>query len=96
MWMVGWMSFNCYWEPVPPPSANRIPIGFKYVVARRWFDHDGTLRGEIVLDRDSLAYLRGLMDAAEERTDIHIGAKMLVDAIEKHGQVRFWIGPEDG
>lgn len=86
------MSFNCYWEPVPPPSAHRIPQGFKYIVARRWFDHDGSLRGEAILGRDNVTYLRGLMDAADEASDTYKGASMLVDAIAAHGQVRFWIG----
>ena len=86
------MSLDCYWEPLPPPSANDVPQGFKYVVAERWFGHDGSLRGERMLDAHDLAYLAGLRDAAGTGGDVAEGARILIDAINKHGEIRFWIG----
>lgn len=87
------MSFGCSWEPVaPPPPDNDLPTGFKYAVAPRWFGHDGTLRGEQFLDRGDISYLQGLMDAHREGHDVHEGAKALIAAIQKYGEVIFHIG----
>lgn len=86
------MSFGCSWEPVEF-SDNRIPTGFKYAVAQRWFGHDGSLRDAIELGSGSKSYLIGLMDASNEGDDVYEGAKILCEAIETHGKIRFRIGP---
>lgn len=87
------MSFGCSWEPLVKPPDNRLPVGFKYAVARRWFDHDGSLRGEYVVGSQDLPYLRGLMDGSPEGSDVREGAAQLIDAVERHGVVIFRIGP---
>lgn len=88
------MSFGLYWEPVPNVTGHRLEQALKYVVAGRWFGHDGSLRGETVLDKHSIAYLNGIRDC-NTTTAIGDAATDLIEAIEAHGSVRVWIGDSD-
>lgn len=89
------MSFGLYYRPVPKeiPPATDLPVALKYVIARRFFDHDGSVRGECVLDKRSIPYLEGIADAG--RGEASEGAAELVKAIREHEAVTLWIGDAD-
>lgn len=83
------MSSSLYWRPAPKdePPANHLPSGLKYAIARRLWDHDGSLWGdEIEVGKEMIPYLEGLQDGNVE------GASELIEAIREHGSVLIWIG----
>lgn len=61
------MSFGLYWRPVPKevPPARDLPVALKYVVSRRYWDHDGSLRGHTLLSKADLPYLEGIRDGGQ-------------------------------
>lgn len=85
------MSTSLYWRPVPvDPSGTSLPYGLKKAVARRFWDHDGSLYGDPAeLTADDLPYLEGVRDGGGE--EVAAGAQQLIDAIEKHGRVEIFI-----
>lgn len=87
------MSFGLYWEPAEPTRGIPLPIQLKYTLARRFFDHDGTLRGDVFLGRGHVLYLEGVRDATNN-SEVRQGAEALIDALEKHNTIRVWIGEE--
>lgn len=88
------MSFSMYWEPVQPVKGNALPQELKYVLARRFFDGDGTGRGEVTLGPGAVDYIRGAADATADRV-LRAGAEELIQAIYDHKIVRLWIGEQD-
>lgn len=90
------MSFGLYWRPAPKevPPAHDLPVDLKYVLARRLWGHDGTLRGEAVLTGTIIPYLEGIADA-RGNSDAAEGARELIKAIKEHGAVELWIGDAD-
>ena len=84
------MTTTMYWRPAPKdePPENDLPDGLKRILARRYWNHDGTLHGDAVrLDRNTdRAYLEGLVDA-----NVY-GSGDLLTAVLKHGAVEIWIG----
>lgn len=89
------MSFGLYYRPVPKevPPAGDLPVALKYVIARRFFDHDGSLRGRALLDRRMIPYLEGIADA--NTGEASEGAAELIKAIREHDAVELWIGDAD-
>ena len=85
------MSTNLYWRPVPreiPPA--RTVNALKRAIARRVWDHDGSLHGDtIIVGTELLPYLEGLRDAGTEET--REDASELIEAIQEHGSVEIWI-----
>lgn len=82
------MSSSMYWRPAPKevPPPNELSYELKKAVARRWWDHDGSLNGgEIEIGRGHLNYLQVLADGGVE------GADDLIKAVEEHGNVLVWI-----
>lgn len=84
------MTTTMYWRPAPKetPPAHDLPDTLKRILARRYWDHDGSLYGgEVglgtVADR---TYLEGLRDAGVT------GAAALLAAVIEHGAVELWIG----
>lgn len=83
------MSSTLYWRPAPKdvPPAESLPFELKKAIARRFWDHDGSLHGEeIEVDTEGVPYLEGLSDAGVD------GADELLQAIREHGRVLLWIG----
>jgi hypothetical protein len=89
------MSFGLYWRPVPKevPPARDLPVALKYPLARRYFDHDGTLRGEMLVTKAHIPYLEGLADGSSG--EVAEGARELIAAINEHEIVDLWIGECD-
>jgi hypothetical protein len=86
------MSSSLYWRQAPreAPPANRLPYGLKKALARRYWDHDGSLPGDLTeLGKSSLDYLEGIRDGADEQTSQ--GAAELISAIREYGAVEIWI-----
>lgn len=81
------MSTSPHWIPVTPIKKHSLPKAIKYPLARKYFDHDGTLTGQIILDIYNIAYLEGLRDSGKE--GIKEGAQKLIDAIQKYRQIYF-------
>jgi hypothetical protein len=80
------VSSSLFWKPVIPQRENTLPDNLKYILGKKYWNHDGTLTSPpLVLDEDNLEYLSGLVDAGVE------GAEELVEAIRKHGRVEIWI-----
>ena len=83
------MTTTMYWRPVPKdiPPENDLPDGLKRILARRYWNHDGTLYGDAVrLDKRDQGYLEGLVDASV------YGSGDLLAAVATHGAVEIWIG----
>lgn len=89
------MSFGLYWEPVKPVKGTQLPTELKYVMARRYMGHDGSLKSETYLDSSDLSYLRGVRDATSS-AEVQEGVDELIAALDVHDEVRVWIGEEDG
>jgi hypothetical protein len=92
------VSFNFYWKAVPEPQD--VPRGdletrLKYFMAPRMWGHDGTLRGDTVLDGGDIAYLTGMLDALKEDQFMHKSLEDLINNIKEHGRVFIWIGDSD-
>jgi hypothetical protein len=89
------VSFGLYYRPVPKeiPSATDLPVALKYPLARRWFGHDGTVRGQMTVTVSDVPYLDGLADAGAP--EIAEGARELIAAVKEHGAVELWIGDAD-
>lgn len=86
------MSSTLYMRPAPlvQPKAVELPYELKRTIAKRFWDHDGTLTGSEVrlegpLFGSTMAYLEGLVDAGVE------GAEDLRTAVIQHGAVTIWI-----
>jgi hypothetical protein len=82
------VSNNLYWRPVPKEVAppGDLPDGLRFALARRLWDHDGSLRGDTLeVGPELRPYLEGLADGRVE------GAGELLAAIKEHGQVLIWI-----
>jgi hypothetical protein len=82
------MSSSMYWRPVPKdlPRPELLSYDLKHRLARRFWDHDGSLNGEpIEFDATQIPYLEGLADGGVE------DAQELIDAIREHGSVHVWI-----
>jgi hypothetical protein len=73
------MSSNLYWEPTQRPKKD-LPDALKFALRKR--ASDGHV--EMVMDTNDLQYLYGLRDAGVK------GADDLIEAIQKHGEVRVW------
>lgn len=82
------MSTSLYWRPAPKdvPPADTLPSELKKALARRYWDHDGSMwADEREFDSADVPYLEGLRDAGLD------GAAELIAAIKKHGRVEVWI-----
>lgn len=92
------MSFLMYARPVPRQKLKVLQFNqLKYVVAKSWFGHDGSLRSEYkVLGEESIKFLKGVVAARQEGDEVHKEALELIDLIERNPQgVKLWIGDED-
>lgn len=75
------LTLSLYWRPLVPQEKKSLPYELKYAISRRWFGHDGSLKGSAITDEDSIHYLNGLADANVK------GAKELIEAINQYGEV---------
>lgn len=82
------MSLSMYWKPAHPAQTwPSLPYALKSAIARRFWDHDGSMPGGgVELSHGDVSYLEGLNDAGVE------GAHILIDAITQHRAVIVWIG----
>ena len=84
------MSSSAYWRPViDTPLGNLLPDEIKYVLARKYQDHDGSLSGKTILNYEHIPYLEGLRDAGNDK--IADAAEELIMAIEEHKEIEFEI-----
>lgn len=85
------MSSTLHMQPVPRlrPKSEQLSFYLKKVIARRFWEHDGSLSGDKVrIEYSDLAvrgYLEGLVDAGVE------DAEELLTAVVQHGAVDVWI-----
>lgn len=87
------MSFSMYARPAPVNLPEPEYLGqLKYKLARRLWDHDGSLRSEPELvGRELLPYLEGMRDGASGNLSEDAGK--LIDLIEANAQgVLIWVG----
>jgi len=90
------MSFGLYWEPSAPTRGNPLPTELKFIMARRFWGGDGSTRGEtLLISGNDMAYLQGVRDATAS-CEIQEGVDELISAINDHGEVRVWVGEQDG
>ena len=86
------MSSSLYWKPVVPvTSYGGYGHPLKGVIARKFFDHDGSLSsGPITFTDDDIRWLEGARDAFEK--DEHQKPfNELIAAIQHHGAISIWI-----
>jgi len=81
------MSASMHWRPANPiPEGHVVYDGLRQKLARRLWDHDGTLTSDPhPLTKEDVPYLEGLRDGGVS------GAQDLIDAIRKHGTIDVWI-----
>ncbi len=85
------MSTNLFWAPVTASADRSLPKALKYIIARRLWDHDGSLSGEpVVINASEVPYLEGIRDATSD-TDVNRAARQLIEAIIKHGTIELSI-----
>lgn len=85
------MSTTLYWEPVVKCRHASLCDGLKYILAGRYWDHDGSLHGEdTYLTATDLSYLCGIRDGSRDK-DVIKGINILLEAIEKYGCVKIWL-----
>jgi hypothetical protein len=85
------MSTQLYWKPVRPEREESLCNQLKYIFARTYWDHDGSLCGEeIVLRPDSLAYLSGIRDGSNDK-ELKQDIEILIKAIQKYGSIAIWL-----
>lgn len=90
------MSFNFYWKELPAPSEvehGDLDYALKRALAPAIFGHDGTLRGETILEASELDFLRGVRAMCTEKQAKEIDT--LMNQIHKNGRVLVWIGEGD-
>ena len=90
------MSFSMHARPAPTdlPDPETF-ITLKYAIARRWFDHDGSLRSDyITIRKEQIPFLDGI--AAAGAPDVKKEAEVLIQMIRDNPQgVHVWIGDHD-
>ena len=82
------MSTDLYWMPSPKesPPPEVLDTDLKRILARRLWNHDGSLHGEAREVTSALIpYLEGLADGGVD------GAAELIAAIREHHTVLIWI-----
>ena len=86
------MSTSIYWEPVEQRKEHKhITDQLKYILAPRYWDHDGSLSGnEIYLGVSEIPYLCGIGDGTRDN-EVREGIEILVTAIKKYGCVKIWL-----
>ena len=77
------MSSTLMWKPVTREGES-LPYELKKTISRKLWDTDGSCGGSALLDSKIIPYLEGLRDANVK------GAKALIDAINKHGEIKIW------
>jgi hypothetical protein len=91
------MSFSMFARPAPTDRTEPAYFGqLKYRLARKFWDHDGSLRSDkIRVGAELLDYLRGMRDGAGNG-ELADDAQRLIDLIEANPQgVDVWIGDHD-
>lgn len=86
------MSTSIYWEPVEKKKEHKhITDQLKYILAPRFWDHDGSLRGDdVFLTASEIPYLSGVRDGSRDK-DVVKGVDVLIEAIQKYGMVKIWL-----
>lgn len=87
------MSTSLYWRPAPRevPPSNTLGGMLKSRIARRLWDHDGSLTEPEPLEvgKELMPYLEGLRDGGSG--ELSEDAAELTEAIREHGAVEIWI-----
>lgn len=84
------MVTNASWIPVKPQKLKELPTGqIKYPMARKYQEHDGSLSGSTILNKDDDPYLEGLRDGGDD--SLRKDAEALIAAIKKHELIEFII-----
>lgn len=85
------MSTNLYWDIVKEKEHKSLDNQLKYILAPKYWNHDGSLRGEdIFLVAEDIPYLCGIRDGSRDK-DIKKSIDILVDAIQKYKCVKIWL-----
>lgn len=82
------MSTSLYWEPVMKKDKY-LGYSLKFSLGPKYFDHDGSLSGDVYLDEGELPYLRGLHDGLQD--DAKKECAKLIELIEKHGEIHLML-----
>ena len=85
------MSTSLYWRL--PERGSYLGKDLKYCIAQRYWGHDGTLGGEAkTFTVGDIPYLQGIVDAGGVvNSDASKEAQVLINLIEKHGEVEVWL-----
>lgn len=84
------MSTSPYWRPVIPTNGHELPRGVKYALSPKYFDHDGSLGGSVILTQDDQPFLEGVK-AGSNNPEVQKGISDLIEAIQKHDAVEFFL-----
>lgn len=86
------MSTNFYWQAFPKePPPVQYCSDIKRIMARRYWDHDGTLFGAVTtLGESDVPFLSGVAAATPHR-EVREAAEEMIKAIREQGGVSIWI-----
>ena len=87
----GKMSSSLYWEPCIEQDNKSLCDPLKYIFARKYWDHDGSLGGHpIQLNDADVPYLNGVRDGTSNK-DIKRDIETLLEAITEYRAVIIYI-----
>ena len=85
------MSTQLYWKPVRPEQQQGLCNELKYIFARTYWDHDGSLCGEeYILTADNIVYLCGIRDGTTDKI-VKRDVEILIKAIQQYGSIAIWL-----
>lgn len=84
------MSTSLYWrEPPREPDGELLGYDLKWVIAKKYLDHDGTLQEDwFDVGKDVVPFLEGVIAATVGDEALKKEAQELIDLIEKYGTVQ--------
>jgi hypothetical protein len=82
------VSTSLYWRPVPAdPDGEYLGDQLKFVLARHWFDHDGSLSSEwVTVSKNLIPFLEGVR-AVGGPTLLAESAR-LIDLLRCHDEIQ--------
>jgi len=80
------MSTNIGWIPYKESVKKCLNKELKYVISKHFFDNDGSIGGQIVLEYPDIPYLQGIADGSAS-SKVSSAALDLINAINDHTQI---------
>jgi hypothetical protein len=87
------MTTNLHAKKTPEPQETDWVYGirFKQIIARKFYDHDGSCSGDLItLGLSEVEWFEGVFDAITDKEDRN-GLQWVIDVIRSGGSIDLWI-----